>query len=326
MPHTREFFVKDNFIYAETHYDMVKIDISDAQNPILVSRVEFAFGEAMRDDNGKVVLGFNYKETTESFELNSAEAKALKQSQYLYYDFNENLIPPSAVPSSFVGGGSASVGTVNRIAHHKEHVYVISSSKVHVFQDSPQNLSYVSSDYVSSGLETIYPDGDNLYVGSQSSMIILNVTNPEDPTYLSSYWHATACDPVYPNGDVAYVTLRTADFTNCPGDINALITVDVSNKNAPREHNQIEMASPYGMTMDGNLLYVGEGENGLKIFDATDPLNLVLVSEDKNVKAYDVMIHPHIPDLILTAGPNGIEQYEKLDGTFNIRLIGYINY
>ena len=38
IPYTREFFVSGSEIFAETQYDMVKIDISDLNNARIVSR------------------------------------------------------------------------------------------------------------------------------------------------------------------------------------------------------------------------------------------------------------------------------------------------
>ena len=69
------------------------------------------------------------------------------------------------------------------------------------------------------------------------------------------------------------------------------------------------MRSPYGMAMIDSKLFVGEGENGLTIFDATNKLELVEVLHDGSIQAFDVMEHPTRNDLILIAGPNGLEQY-----------------
>ena len=70
-------------------------------------------------------------------------------------------------------------------------------------------------------METIYPQGDELFVGSQESVRVFDIAEPSAPSFKSSFNHRRSCDPVLPDGDVAYVTLRSNN-SNCPGDNNAL--------------------------------------------------------------------------------------------------------
>jgi len=56
-------------------------------------------------------------------------------------------------------------------------------------------------------------------------------------------------------------------FYHCPGDENALLVLDIS-QTWPEQIQEIEMESPFGMTIVNNKLYVGEGKNGLKVFNA----------------------------------------------------------
>lgn len=328
LPFTKEFYVEDDVIYAESHYDMVKIDIQNKYNPILESRLEFALSNAIKNNNGQTLVGFEFKEVSEKFKINSPESQQLEQTSYLYYDYVQNLIPPSAVPASFAGNGEGSVGSVNRIAKQFGHVYAISNSKIHVFADNSSGLELVNSNGWSWGsqMETIYAEDENLFIGSRNSVSIYDISNPEDPNYVSEFWHATSCDPVLPKDNVAYTTLRTGDFSNCPGDENSLITLDITTISNPFSVDEQVMVSPYGMSIINDQLYVGEGENGMKIFDISDPFQPNLVKFDESVAAYDIISHPTINDLILTAGPNGIEQYEMNEQTFDLTLISSIDY
>jgi len=88
----------------------------------------------------------------------------------------------------------------------------------------------------------------------------------------------------------------------------------------------IPMNSPYGMSMINDHLFVGEGINGLTVFNATDPTNLIHVSNDEGIEAYDIMIHPTIPNRILTTSENGLEQYSIDFNTMNISFISRVNY
>lgn len=318
IPGNREFYVKGNTLYAESYYDLVKIDLSNVQQPNLVSRLEYAFGEELKNDKGEVLVGFNFERVTESMKIsNPIHQQPWGQQDTYYYDYAQRLIPPSSVPASFAGTSNGAIGSVNRIATVDNYVYVVSRSKLNTFKDDGQ-LELIASDNVHWTMETIFPEGDRLFIGTNNSMEIFSIENREQPQQVGSFFHATSCDPVYPNGDVAYVTLRTGDFSDCPGDVNALHVVDISDVQFPNQIQEITMASPYGLSLIGDRLYVGEGTNGIKIFDATDRSNLILEKSDETVEAYDIIRHPNRNDFILIAGTNGLQQYKVEDGDLSL--------
>jgi len=326
LPYTEEFYVEGDFIYAESHYDFLKINIADIYNPKLIDRVEYAFGNPIENAEGEVLMGFDYEVSTETFELNSPEAEALSESSYLYYNYMNELIPQSSVPSSFAGGGSEIKGTLNKIAVHNDYIYVIGSRTIYTFRDDVTEVAYIGESEMGNEMETIYSENNNLFIGTRFSMIVASVTNPANPTYISEYNHPTSCDPVYPNGNVAYLTLRTADFSGCAGDENTLVVLDISSVSNPLEIDQITMDSPYGMALIGDNLFVGEGENGIKIFDASNPAALNHLNSNVNVLAYDILEHPTLPNVVLTTGDAGLQQYEIDYSDFSMQLISSINY
>ena len=324
IPGNREFYVEDNQLYAESYYDMLKIDISDVSRPVLVSRVENAFAMEYLNPSGEALIGFKFETVTERLSPDSDHFPSDPAAdQWFYYDYAQNLIPPSAVPASFAGNSGDAIGSVNRIAYAAGHVFVVGTSKITVFQDNG-SLELLSSNHIGWQMETAFPLGEHLFVGTRNSMEVFDISTPGSPSWAASFWHATSCDPVYPVGSVAYVTLRTGDVSNCPGDVNALVVLDIQNINNPSPRQEIEMESPFGMTMIGDRLFVGEGANGLKIFDATDRLNLVLEKWDHSVEAYDVIPHPVRTDLVLIAGPGGLGQY-KINQTSTLDLVSWMS-
>ncbi len=325
IPGNREFYVHGHSIYAESYYDMLKIDISNINQPFLETRIENAFAQDFKNVEGKALIGFDFEVVTEKMdEDNDIYQQIWGAQEFYYFDYANQLIPPSAVPSSFAGNSSQGIGSVNRIAYHKENVYVISKTVLSSFSDE-DNFSLLASNQIGWEMETIFPYKGRLFIGTRNSMEIFDISNPAQPIQVSSFWHATSCDPVYPFGEVAYVTLRTGDFSNCPGDENALIVLDVKNLSNPLAIQEIEMESPYGLTLTGNKLYVGEGANGLKIFDATDNRQLSLENWDKSIEAYDVIHHPTRNDLLLIAGPQGLGQY-KIEGATDLSLMSWMTF
>jgi len=66
------------------------------------------------------------------------------------------------------------------------------------------------------------------------------------------------------------------------------------------------MTKPKGLSVYGNYLYLCD--DGLKIFDKTDPLNLKQLSHLRNIATYDVIA---LNDThILIVGDGGFFQYD----------------
>ena len=330
IPGNREFFVKDNKIYAEAYYDVVKIDISNINDAILDSRAEYVFQDLWKNDEGETLIGFSYKEVTTELDQDDDFYKQVLEGYEVYLDYAKNIIPKSALPSSFAGSGSKISGTANRVTYENEHVYIISNNSMYIVADDAQGLNKINTDgllnNIGEGMETIFPFEGNLYIGSRSSVNIFNISDPRQPVEAYEFEHATACDPVLPAAGVAYVTLRTADFSACPGNTNSLLVLDTRNISDIDQKEEIAMSSPYGMTIKDNELYVGEGDNGLKVFDISDKYKPELIRTIENVKAYDVIPHPTISNLILTTGPDGISQYIVSSNGESLTLQSSISY
>lgn len=326
IPNNREFYVKDNFLYAETLYDFIKIDITDVYNPVLVSRAKNVFWETQYDDKGRALLQFNFERITESFEVNSPEAKTIKKEGKLFLDYNKNIIPESLIPTSFTGASGNGKGTLNRISVDYGHIYVISDNTLHVLENGTE-ISKVTDKNLSTGSETIYAANNRLYIGSTTDMAIFSANNPSNPYRLSTLEHTESCDPVLPHGNVAYYTLRSAANEGC-NDLgeNTLNVVDLSNELEPSVIESIELESPYGMTMVMNYLLVGEGANGLTIFDATKPTKLEQVAHIFNIEAFDVMLHPIYSDVIIVSNSTGLQQFKVNWATLNFSPLGQIVY
>ncbi len=326
LPFLREFYVKDNFLYAANVYDVVKINISNVYNPIFVSRAENVFWKPLENDKGQQLLGFTYATATDEFEVNSAEAKEIKKAGKLHLDFLKNVIPTSAIPSTFTGSNSNSKGTLNRIAVEFGHVYIIEDSKMHIISNM-SDFSKVSTLSIDRNTETIYGTNDRLYLGSMTSMTIYNANNPGCPVEISSVEHTESCDPVLPKGEVAYYTLRSSENEGCNGEgENTLNLVDISNENKPKELESIELDSPYGLCIANNYLFIGQGTNGLTIYDASDPKELKNKMKISNVVAYDIMIHPNNPNIIILTNGNGIHEYQIDWNTRTLNSIGKLSY
>ena len=326
IPGNREFYVEGDKLFAESIYDFVKIDISNTNNAVLESRLNDVIATPTYNAAGDALLTFNFTEVTEKLEIESVAYTQASTFDYVYYDYLENVIPQSAVPSSFAGTTGQS-GTVNRVAINGDNMYLINKSNLLILEDDGANINLLSNERIGWGntLETVYVHEDALFLGTTGSMEIYDVSTPTQPRQLDRYSHTTSCDPVYPKGKVAYVTLRTGDERRCPGDINAMVALNIEDFSNIYETSQTEMISPFGMTSKNDVLYVGEGENGLKMFDISNAEKPSLIKFDQGIEAYDIITHPSNNNQILIAGPEGLSQY-MIDEELDFQLESTIQY
>ncbi|MEO5906569.1 MAG: hypothetical protein ABIQ11_07575, partial [Saprospiraceae bacterium] len=200
-------------------------------------------------------------------------------------------------------------GSMARFTIDNEYLYTIDGSEIKVF-DVTQTLPVLKNEvFVQWGIETLFPLAGSLFIGSNSGLIIYDITNPEAPVYLSTFAHATACDPVVVSGNTAYVTLR--DGTECLGFVNQLDVIDVSNLSSPSLIQSYPMSNPHGLSVLDETLYLCEGASGLKIFDVADNLKITnnLLDHVTGFFAYDVIVLPP-GDHVMVVGKDGLYQFD----------------
>ncbi len=136
-----------------------------------------------------------------------------------------------------------------------------------------------------------------------SGMYIFSTTDPDNPALLSTFTHATVCDPVITDGTNAYITLQSGTY--CNGVENELDVVNVQDVTHPTLLKKYNLSHPYGLSKDGNTLIVCD--DGLKIYDATDPNNLQLKQTIAVSNPYDVIC---INGIALVSAADGLYQFD----------------
>ncbi|WP_246168804.1 LVIVD repeat-containing protein [Rudanella paleaurantiibacter] len=221
-------------------------------------------------------------------------------------DFGLSKSENSATPGAGIGGSTA------RFTLLDNTLYVVNSTTLRAYDVSnSMNPIPGRQTKLGFGIETIFPYSGNLFIGTQTGMLIYDASRPGDPRYLSTYTHVLSCDPVVVQGTLAYVTLRSgADCRNNAVAANLLEVIDVSNLQAPRIIRSIPMINPRGLGVDGDVLFVCEGDSGLKMFDLTNPTAPRLMQHLEGVRSYDVIPNR---DVLIVTGKDGIYQYSYAD-------------
>ena len=313
IPGSFDVAVKGNIMYVDSFVDLVVLDISDPTQVQLVDRVENVLSNFD-------VLGFYSSEQTgfvtdfkqiESVQVYDCDESPVFDNQpggvWLSVDqaasFDQNFRAESGgSPGSGLGGSFA------RFAIYQDFLYVVDNWTMHVFDignlRQPNEVNLVELGW---GIETIFPYHDKLFIGSNIGMQIFDNTDPKNPQFVSEFQHAMACDPVVANDEFAFVTLRTGN--RCFGIENQLDVVDITTLESPRLVKTYPMDHPHGLAIDGDILFLCEGEYGLKVFDVSDKTSIDqnMLTHLSKIPAYDVIA---IDSHLILVGDNGIYQFD----------------
>jgi len=310
IPCNMDIAVKEKIMYADNCIDLLAIDISDLSNPVLKNRTENVF-PAPNFDPQQGYLVYNEEEwVTEIRDCNDRWNNFFLEDGLINTSNAQSSSPPRSggiASNSTVGQG----GSLARFTIAGDFLYTVGENNLLVF--NIQNASYPSLGIqvnLGWGIETLYPYNNHLFIGSQTGMFIYDIEDGANPEKRGSFNHARACDPVVVKDNYAYVTLRGG--TPCGGLNNQLDVIDVTNVYNPNLLRSYEMDGPYGLAITENdVLYVCDGESGLRVYNATDPLKLDQVHREKRLSTYDVIALKN--DVIMVIGPDGLYQYDISD-------------
>lgn len=321
--------VKDDRLYADSYGDLVVMDISDIQNIKVAKRMENAIYQEFWctvgfDVDWPEADAFDYSDFNAAtdaltgWELNevqmsTAEFESNFGSTRTDVLFSNDSAAESSVPTSSTTGQG---GSFARFKIVDDYLYAVEPWSINVFNisdlDNPEVLEEV---YAQGNIETIFNQGDILFLGGTQGMYIYDISSPDKPTYVSEFTHGRACDPVVVSGDYAFVTLRSSNF--CGDDIESgLYIVDVSDLTNPTLKKTYAMTEPYGLGVKDEKLFICDGPDGLKVYDKTNIDDLIQLNHFENINTYDVI---PLAGSLLMIGDKVLYQYEYLDN--EIRLL-----
>jgi hypothetical protein len=152
-------------------------------------------------------------------------------------------------------------------------------------------------------------------------MSIYDITDNINPKLLSTFSHITSCDPVVVQDDYAYITLRSG--RTCRNNFtNQLDVIDIKDKKTPKLLKSYSFTNPAGLGIDNTTLFICDGADGLKIYNAKDIYNITSnpIAHFKDIQATDVI---PVDGLLFMVGKDGFYQYDYASVP-NIKLLSKI--
>lgn len=194
-----------------------------------------------------------------------------------------------------IGGGSTvgSGGSLARFAIVGDMMYVVTFDSLKTFNVANQlEPTLVNGQRIGwnegGNIETIFAFNNRLFIGSKTGLFIYSFKSGQIPKYEGQYEHMTGCDPVVANDSLAFVTVRNGrTCRNAFSQLNEMTVLDVKDINYPKVLKKYPMTFPAGVGLDGKTLFVCD--DGIKIFDITDPLSMTQYKYLPNIDALDVI-------------------------------------
>ena len=323
IPGNIDLAVKDNTLFADLYSDMVTLDISDPLHVVVKKIIDNAF-PFRRYENGfvadttMVIVDWIRKDTTVSVDCDGGNVFWRDCATCSYAMDATAGMNKSASPF-----GAGLGGSLARFTLMSNYLYTVSQDKLNVFSLSTANLpQLVNKVNIGWNIETIYPFNERLFIGSSDGMFIYETGNPVAPNKVGQFSHVRTCDPVIADDRVAYVTLRTG--TTCQGVVNRMEVLNIENLSSPSVLKIYPLTNPHGLSKDGNILFVCDAADGLKIYDADKPVDLKLLKQIRNLDTYDVIAYNKIA---LVVAKDGLYQfdYSKIDNIHLLSKIGFNN-
>jgi len=307
--------VRNGILYISQYLDLVTFDLSNPEEPTFLKRAENVFEVHSVFANqiaatGEYVVQYIPTDETVEVDCNSNRVGDAYFVDNYYFAANTDLstlemgMPAGA---ETVGQG----GSLARFTITNSTLYAVDDSKLRTFSlATPAQPELIGTVDLGWGIETIFPYGDQLYIGSTTGMHIYDASDPLAPEHLSTFRHVQSCDPVVVQDDIAYVTMWGG--SSCGSIDDRLIVIDVSDPRDPRELQSTIMSQSHGLGVSGDRLYLCSGTEGLKVFELSDKGLLgKQIGHDEGFNARDVIVRGDRQELIVFGWERaGIRQYD----------------
>jgi len=332
VPGCVDIAVKDNILYADSYVDLVAIDLSDVNHPKEKNRVKDIFPYtvpaadneslpyASVDQNKGVVISWEAKREKHNLERTYNPQYPV----YSDYAYRNNLAAGGSytwAASGTTGSSFGKSGSMARFGLYDKYLYIVNNYMLYMFDvenaDAPQKAGSMG---IGGNVETMFVYDNHLFFGTANGMLVYDVSIPNTPVFVQTYWHITGCDPVVVQDGYAYVTLRAG--TTCQNNtVNRLDIIKCSDDYKQFDLiNSYNLVQPYGLGIDGNLLFICDGSAGLKVYDVSLKAQMRSLASFPAIRTYDVI---PADGYLFMIGDDGFYLYDYSDIN-HIQALGYI--
>jgi hypothetical protein len=296
IPGNVEIAFQNNMMIADNYSDLLTIDLSNIASPTLVNRVENANTWYIETEEG-IIVDFIYEQEIEMVDCD--ELQEITCSIQMPYEF---------VQQNPDGTG----GSLARLSFYDHFLYLRSNNILHIYDiTDPVNPTKVGLIEIYYTIENMQTVGDKLVLGTQNGIFTFDLSNPALPQQISFTNLWDSCDPFTIHDNIVYVVNNSGPPCGT-GTIDQLAIMDIQDPLNPVTLNTFQMNDLQSLAIKDNLLFVCDGNSGLKVFDIENPLTLDqhLLGNLTNFSAVDAIVLPQFENVLLVNAQEGIYQID----------------
>ena len=328
IPGNVDMAIKDDILYADSYVDIVAIDVSDIDNPKEVNRVEGTLPYTLptHDNDYRIADVDEDKGVVIDWEITRVRQE-MEYHYYPYYygraEYDYALAGSSSNSGAMPKGNSFGTGgSMARFGLYDDYLYTVDNANLYIFDvKTPEQPKNIGKQNVGWNVETMFIYDDHMFFGTQSGMRVFSLEVATLPTYVSDFWHVTSCDPVVIADGYAYVTLRGGN--DCGSSVNRLDVLELADDYVENKLiASYPLHGPYGLGIDDEILFVCDGDAGLKVYNIADKENIDdhLIASFQNINTFDVI---PVNGYLFMIGDDGFYQYDYSD-LQNITVVSHI--
>lgn len=137
-------------------------------------------------------------------------------------------------------------------------------------------------------VETLIIQDSELFVGSCKGLEIYDNADRTSPKLVSTITAALGCHPTVVRGSTVFVSVQRSDNDRCEASTSQVTVYDISDASAPKPLAAHPMQAPGQLAIDGDTLFLCDGDAGLKVLNAGDPVSLPVLEQREGTKCTSV--------------------------------------
>ena len=231
------------------------------------------------------------------------------------------------IHGGFTPTTSAVTGSYTRLLSVGDFLYAVDNTSIITYDVSDKdNPVEVNRTEVGLAVETIFHLDGNLFIGSREGMFTYTIADDGHPERRGQFDYSRVtgdvqpCDPVVADSETAYATLYTGNGRDNCGrrqNIEMLVVMDIRNLDRPELITTLNVPSPRGLSLDGDLLFVCNDSNGFTLLDVSDPSAPRQIKQQTGLTAWDAIAKD---GLLIVVGTTELIQYDYSDPTNIVEL------
>ncbi len=269
IPGNNEFAIHGNSLIADTYIDLVVLDISQADNPRTLQRLEDIFPNMLPlmdvqlpiyglDFKKGVVVEWKTKDITEVVDKDS-------EGRAEFISFNHSTGPQIGdIEVGISATTFESLSSMGGFESADDYLYIAHNDKLIVLEaQNPKQLICADKLMMHAHIGSIQRIEDYLFVGSMSEMHVYDIENPKKPYFMAVMPGLAACDQVEIFENHAVALMRTDN--NCTASDGYLQTFELVQPFNPNMSDVLPIRAT-AIAKSENALFVGMADGGLNVY------------------------------------------------------------